>query len=736
MAGFFSSQLDFILFFYGLAFILLGATCVALARGFGENHSWLLLGLFGFLHGVGEWLDLTALVLGDTPVFATVRVALMTASFALLLEFARREACRLGLKWAKGWMYIPLLAAVALGGAIEGSNAAGIFARYALGFPGALGASAVFARWARDFSDSRKIFAIGAAMGFALYAIAAGIIVPASTFWPASEINYAAFTRVTGVPVQLVRGILACWISFSIWAIWGQQLVLEMSSTRYTRLLRRQFVWTLALLAAILVAGWALTEFLGGIYQDNIEQEARGDIELLVSHLARETATVEGMVKVLAGSPSISSLVGRGNTQDLVGVKSFLDRAVDASGARTGFILTRDGAVLASSGDRSAEPQGGNFRKLPYFQRALAGEAGHLFASDARDDSPIYFASYPVRNDNGAVAGVVVLEKSLAVFEADLSEFDRPYFFVDPNGIVALTNRPAMLYRALWPLSAEQKTLPNARFEKPNDRPLLSEEIVDSTWISVNGQREFVRRRDANRSDWSLVILMPTREVYASRALGIVTTLLVAIMSLIYMFGKERSAHDRVQMERQLQLQALAQNLRSQATTDALTGLNNRLKFDQSLAVEMASAARYRTPLSLALFDVDFFKEVNDTHGHNVGDKVLMQLAAVVAGKSRTTDMLARWGGEEFIVMLPGSNADTALQAAERLRMAIALTAFDVPGTITCSFGVTEYADGDTPESFVARADRALYQAKLRGRDRVELAVKDDLAQAGFASVA
>jgi diguanylate cyclase (GGDEF)-like protein len=735
MAGFFSSQLDFILFFYGLAFILLGATCLALARGFGENRSWLLLGLFGFLHGVGEWLDLTALVIGDTPVFAAVRVALMTASFALLLEFARREALRLGLKWAKGWVYVPLLAAVALGGAIEGPNAAGIFARYALGFPGALAASAVFARWARDFSDSRKVLAIGAAVGFALYAIAAGIIVPASTFWPASVINYAVFTRVTGVPVQLVRGILACWISFSIWAIWGQQLVLEMSSTRYARLLRRQFVWTLALLAAILVAGWALTEFLGGIYKDNVQQEARGDIELLVSHLARETATVESMVKVLAGSPSISSLVARGNTQDLDGVKSFLDRAVDASGARAGFILNRDGAVLASSGDRSAEPPGGNFRDLPYFRRALAGEAGDYFASDARNDSPIYFASYAVHNDKGAVAGVVVLEKSLAVFEADLSEFDRPYFLVDPNGIVALTNRPEMLYRALWPLSAEQKTL-NARFEKPNDRPLLPEEIIDSTWISVEGQRDFVRRRDANRSDWSLVILMPTREVYASRALGIVTTLLVAIMSLIYMFGKERSAHDRVQMERQLQLQALAQNLRSQATTDALTGLNNRLKFDQSLAAEMASAARYRTPLSLALFDVDFFKEVNDTHGHNVGDKVLMRLAAVVAGKSRTTDMLARWGGEEFIVMLPGSNADMALQAAEKLRMVIALTAFDVPGTITCSFGVTEYADGDTPESFVARADRALYQAKLKGRDRVELGVKDDLAQTGFASVA
>jgi hypothetical protein len=195
---------------------LLGATCAALARSFGENHSWLLLGLFGFLHGVGEWLDLTALVLGDTPVFAAVRMALMAASFALLLEFARREACRLGLKWAKGWVYVPLLAAVALGAAVEGSDAAGIMARYALGFPAALGAGAVFARWVRDFSDSRKVLAIGAAVGFALYAIAAGIIVPASTFWPASVINYAAFMRVTGVPVQLVRGILACCISFSI----------------------------------------------------------------------------------------------------------------------------------------------------------------------------------------------------------------------------------------------------------------------------------------------------------------------------------------------------------------------------------------------------------------------------------------------------------------------------------------------------------------------------------------
>src|ERR1700733_9625643 len=88
MAAFFSTQLDFILFFYGLAFVLLGATCFGIARGGERGGSWAVLGLFAFAHGTGEWLDLTALVIGDTPAFAMVRIAVMTASFVLLMEFA------------------------------------------------------------------------------------------------------------------------------------------------------------------------------------------------------------------------------------------------------------------------------------------------------------------------------------------------------------------------------------------------------------------------------------------------------------------------------------------------------------------------------------------------------------------------------------------------------------------------------------------------------------------------
>ncbi|MEI9926321.1 MAG: hypothetical protein WDN50_25790 [Bradyrhizobium sp.] len=83
-----------------------------------------------------------------------------------------------------------------------------------------------------------------------------------------------------------MRGLLACWIAFSIWAIWGQQLTLEVASERYTAYLRRQFTWTLVAMAAILIFGWVFTEFLGGIYKKNLQEEARGDIDLLASHLS------------------------------------------------------------------------------------------------------------------------------------------------------------------------------------------------------------------------------------------------------------------------------------------------------------------------------------------------------------------------------------------------------------------------------------------------------------------
>jgi hypothetical protein len=355
MAAFLTAQLDFILFFYGLAFILLGATCVAIARMSGRAENWTVLALFGFLHGGSEWLDLTALIIGDTPEFAVARTVLMTASFVLLMEFARLEAIRFGIKAPGRWIYVPLLSLVVIGGAVGGVNAAGSIARYAIAFTGALATGAIFARFAYGFPGQTRVLAIGAAIGFALYAVAAGAIVPASSIWPATVINHDWFVRATGIPIQLVRGMLACWIAFSIWAIWGERLISEISSARYTRFMRRQFVWTLVAMGTILVVGWILTEYLGGIYKQNVQQMARGNIDLLASRLAGETATVEGMVKALAGSPSVLPLLVGENKQDIERAKSVLDLDVDASGAEVGYILNK-------SGKSSLRPTAGKVR--------------------------------------------------------------------------------------------------------------------------------------------------------------------------------------------------------------------------------------------------------------------------------------------------------------------------------------------------------------------------------------
>jgi diguanylate cyclase (GGDEF)-like protein len=537
------------------------------------------------------------------------------------------------------------------------------------------------------------------------------------------------------MPIQLVRGTLACALAFSVWAIWGQLLVAEVSSERYTDYLRKQFIWTIVVMAAILMLGWGLTEFLGGIYRQNVQYEARGDTDLLASRLAGETSTVDGMVKALAGSPSILPLLTGGNRQDDRRARSVLDLQVEASGATLGIILDKSGAMVAAS-DRDKAAGSPSDRSASWFQKAIAGEAGYYFAFDPVSRAPYYYASYPVRDDNGSIVGVAVLQKSLDGFAASLRQFGRPYFLINPDGVVALSNHPDMLLRTLWPLSTEKKTALTRQFGALNARPLLDREFSEAQWTVFGGNRQYVRRHFADHSQWSLVIAMPNGMIFASRILGIFITLMVTIMSLVYFVGREHGIRENVQMDKRLELQELARDLRFQATTDPLTGLYNRLKFDEALASEMARARRYGTPLTLVLYDVDHFKQVNDRYGHQVGDNALVRLSQIVSMQIRNTDLLARWGGEEFVILAPGSDGEMARQAAEKLAAAIGRVVFDEAGTITCSFGIAQHVDGDSADTLIARADHALYRAKMNGRNRVELAPLPDALVNDVASVA
>ena len=134
-----------------MAFILLGAVCLAVAKVRRHENSWIPLALFGFIHGAGEWLDLIALAVTDFPTFALVRTVLMTGSFMLLMEFARRKAVRFGVRPMGPLLYVAMILLVALGGAVGGLPMAGVFARYLIGFFAALAASWIFIVYARGF---------------------------------------------------------------------------------------------------------------------------------------------------------------------------------------------------------------------------------------------------------------------------------------------------------------------------------------------------------------------------------------------------------------------------------------------------------------------------------------------------------------------------------------------------------------------------------------------------------
>ena len=154
--------------------------------------------------------------------------------------------------------------------------------------------------------------------------------------------------------------------------------------------------------------------------------------------------------------------------------------------------------------------------------------------------------------------------------------------------------------------------------------------------------------------------------------------------------------------------------------TDALTGVGNRRRFEQALEAEINRARRGEGPLSVVMADVDHFKRVNDDHGHGVGDKVLADLGELLKLQTRSTDVVSRFGGEEFIVLLPHTGLAQATQKAEKFRTALEARVMEALGRpVTASFGVAELADGEDRETFLARIDAALYRAKSEGRNRV-----------------
>lgn len=157
------------------------------------------------------------------------------------------------------------------------------------------------------------------------------------------------------------------------------------------------------------------------------------------------------------------------------------------------------------------------------------------------------------------------------------------------------------------------------------------------------------------------------------------------------------------------------------ATFDMLTGAYNRRKFQAFVQISIEKKASFESPFSIIMFDIDFFKRINDSYGHDTGDRILQEITAVVKKELRDTDKIFRWGGEEFIILLPETSLKNTYNVAQKVRKSIEQNEFGI-GTdfITISLGIGEYITKDSVEQFVSRVDNALLKAKSSGRNRVE----------------
>jgi diguanylate cyclase (GGDEF)-like protein/hemerythrin-like metal-binding protein len=713
MAELLVAQLDYIYFFFGLVLFLLAAVCFSMSRAGSLPTPWWLLGLFAATHGIAQWLHLVALASADTPRFTAARAAVTGVSFLFLLEFARRANRILHRRTVGPWIHLPLVLAVLALVRHFGTATLDSAVRLAIGLPAAIWTALLFLSAANRTDEigggpSARRARLWGALYVGGFATAAGLVVPPAPFVPPGWPSPAASLMLLGIPIQLVRALLVCGMALSVWA-------LAVSFDPRGRLLRKRRIlfWAMAgSIVGIVVAGWAFTDRLGKLNDRFLVEDAQSTALQIQDHLAME------MEAANLGASSLAEVVGRFHAGPSGIDGSRLDDVVDAlaHGSKEGVVYVLDGAgttLSASNRDRPDSFVGKSYAMRPYYKEAMEGRPGRFMGMGLTSSVPGYYASVPIRDATRRIIGVAVEKRNLGESQLGPDAGLRSYV-VAPDGRVLVEGGGASRDRPLWPDGTAGAG--GRKVQAVLDHPFEGE-----AWVYLEGARTIAVRRPIAGFDWSLVVLKEERTHVANRLLGIVITLLLCAVVLTYFVAMQRQlgAESHITVKRH-EAEVRARDLARQADTDALTGVLNRHGFNTMISRELARARRHAQPLAVALLDIDQFKQVNDRHGHAAGDQVLEGLARLLESHVRESDLVARWGGEEFVVIAPMTGIDGAANLAEKLRGLLESTDLGPEGPVTASFGVAELQPEDTVEALLHRADEALYRAKTGGRNRVE----------------
>ncbi len=534
MSAFFQGQMDYIFFACGLAFVGLGVIALILSKEVGQRLAWLWLAFFGVAHGLSEWLNLLALAWPVWVWLAYCSWAFMAASFLFLVEFGRLSLVPRRGRGPGRWV----LGILALGsglGALSGWNGLNTATYYGLGLVGSLGAGwALFAEGRQADSRGRPWLLAGSVV-FWLYGLAAGVGVPRAAFFPAVTINAETFMRLTGLPIQLIQGLLAGCLALMIL---GYFLGLRPAENGKVHRLRAQYLYVVsAALALILVSGWFLTQFLGNLAWQQVQRDSLAHNRLAIQHLTFEVEQAEEAVKAMSGSPWISPALRSRSPETLARANQVLDRYQQGFGASVVYLLDQSGTTIASS-NRSAPDSfvGQLYDSRPYFQAAMAGKIGRYLTLGPTSKKWGFYVSCPVRNLAGKIMGVAVFKMSLHRFQQDLREFD-PAFLIDPQGIVFVASRPNLDYHCLWPVAARDPVSFKTRYGTDRLTPLFPHYLQEDARVKFAGRYYVVMRQNIGNliaPGWALVNLEPLHLVTHYRLMGIAAAFFTVVLIMVF----------------------------------------------------------------------------------------------------------------------------------------------------------------------------------------------------------
>jgi two-component system, NtrC family, C4-dicarboxylate transport sensor histidine kinase DctB len=452
----------------------------------------------------------------------------------------------------------------------------------------------------------------------------------------------------------------------------------------------------------------------------------------------------------LALYPVVADTLRHPDDASIARLNGFLLNANATANSASIYVMNSKGRAIASSNwNRPDSYVGKDFSFRPYFQEAMRNEAGRFYGIGVVTGIPGYFLAYPVTAGDRLI-GAIAVKINLDKVDQHWVDGAEQVTVTDDRGIIFLSSNKDWKYRITRPLSDAalvriRETRQYASMLKP---PI--EIVPDTAWPNSN----VVRIRDSEHADWSGPYLVQRHELpqakwtisiysdmreaeetamrYAFAAAGAAAFLILLAMYILQMrrrtsekdAARKAANAAREQLEQKnRELEALSRHLKTMSISDPLTGCYNRRYFQEASMKMVSAAQRHRRRISILMLDVDFFKKINDRYGHPAGDAILKGIALTCQSALREPDFLVRFGGEEFVAVLPDTRVDEARVVAERLRDAIERLTVPVEEfalRATASIGLSEFIDTETSlEKAIARADIALYEAKRAGRNRV-----------------